>query len=73
MPPEQGPWTPTSDSDLAARGGPDDGADDAPERPSDVWSWLPRIPARQVRLERAVAGWSGSAAWVCWLDWLRWL
>lgn len=62
------PWS-SSDPGTAANSGDPDGPSSDP--PPDVWSWLPRLPARQVRLEAMLDRWSRAAAVVAWLDWLR--
>jgi flagellar motor switch protein FliN len=68
MPPDHGPRKPTPDPDLA--GGREDAGEAGAGPPLDVWSWLPRLPLRQVRLEQRAAEWTKSEGWTGWIDWL---
>lgn len=68
MPPDHGPAHPAFDPEPWSDGD-DQGA--SPDPAVDIWSWLPRLPARQVRLGRSVANWSDAPGWKAWLGWLQ--
>ncbi len=67
MPLEHGPALETPDADSGP--GAPDLRDLAGSPPAELWSWLPRLASRQVRLEASLACWTGAGRALDWLGW----
>jgi type III secretion system YscQ/HrcQ family protein len=60
-------FTPDSDSAQRQEIVPESGDGE----PLALWSWLPRLPARAVRLQALLSAWTRTCATSPFLDWLR--
>ncbi len=68
MPAEYGSSLKTPDADSPGEPAMPVDADEEPRL--ELWSWLPRLSARQARLEESLARWTGEQAAAHWLGWL---